>query len=324
MSIFQSIWSDVQRQLQYGNMVTQLIIVNVAVFIGVHLLDLILAIGGSGLDLAWLAMPMGARELLFKPWTPITYMFLHWDFWHILWNMVFLYWFGRILQDLLGNARILPVYFYGGLAGGALAFLLLNVLPDQQATILLGASAGVSAVLMAAATLAPDYVIVLFVWPVRIKYIALARIILDLIAVKAFVNTGGSVAHLGGVAMGYAFIRLLQNGTDLSVGFNAALDGIQGFFGGLRRKNMRVVHRNPNPTPSSGPAAGGPVRTSPVGSGSKTVRRARRKRSNVATGAEASDVQTRVDAILDKIGVSGYDSLSKEEQEFLRRFSNDG
>ncbi len=320
MSIFSSIWSDVQRQLQYGNMVTQLIIANVAVFIGVHLLDLILRIAGSGLDLAWLAMPMTGGELLFRPWTPITYMFLHWDFWHILWNMVFLYWFGRILQDLLGNGRILPIYFYGGLAGAALAFLLLNVLPDQQATILLGASAGVSAVLMAAATLAPDYVIVLFVWPVRIKYIALARIILDLIAVKAFVNTGGSVAHLGGVAMGYAFIRLLQSGTDLSAGFNATVASIQGLFSGSRKRNMRVVHRNTEGSRSSRSSSGGSDRNSPI----KTVRRARRKRSNVPSGANANDVQTRVDEILDKIGVSGYDSLSKEEQDFLRRFSNDG
>ncbi len=312
MSIFQSIWNDVERQLRYGNVVTQLIIANVAVFIGVHLLDLVLKIAGSGLDLAWLAMPMTGGELLVKPWTVFTYMFLHWDFWHILWNMLFLYWFGRILQDLLGNGRILPVYVYGGLAGAVLSFALLNVLPDQQATILLGASAGVSAVLMAAATLAPDYVIVLFVWPVRIKYIALARIVLDLIAVKAFVNTGGSVAHLGGVAMGYAFIRLLQNGTDLSLGFHRAVDAVQGLFRGSRRKGPRVAYRN-----TEGSASGE--------SATATVRRARRvRRTKVASGAGGADIQARVDAILDKIGQSGYDSLSKEEKEFLFKFSKDG
>ena len=313
MSIFESIWNDVRSQVRYGNMVTQLIIANVAIFLGVHLVDLLLRLGGGGLDLAWLAMPMGAKELLFKPWTPITYMFLHWDFMHILWNMLFLYWFGRILQDLLGNKKVLPIYLLGGLAGGVFAFVLLNVLPDQNATILLGASAGVSAVLMAAATLAPDYVIVVFVWPVRIKYIALARIVLDLIAVKAFVNTGGSVAHLGGVAMGYAFVRLLQSGTDLSVPVNSAVDWVFGLVssvGGLfGRRGPRVAYRNPKVGSSAGET---------------TVRRARRVRRKVTVEQPGADVQDRVDAILDKIGQSGYDSLSQEEKAFLFKYSKDG
>jgi membrane associated rhomboid family serine protease len=314
MSVFSSIWTDVQQQYRYGNMVVRLILANVAVFLGVHLVDLFLRIGSSSFPLDWLAMPMNANDLLYRAWTPITYMFLHWDFWHLLWNMLFLFWFGRILQDLLGNRRILPIYFYGGLAGAAVAFALLNLLPDQNGTILLGASAGVSAVLMAAATLAPNYEIMLFVWPVRIKYIALARIVLDIIAVKGFVNTGGSVAHLGGVAIGYMFIRLLQQGTDLSLGFNSVLDGISrlgsGLFSGRRRPGPRVAHRQPQ---SAGPA-----------DADRAARRSRKPRSRVAVEEGISDKQARVDQILDKIGKSGYDSLSKDEKEFLFKFSKEG
>jgi membrane associated rhomboid family serine protease len=314
MSVFSSIWTDVQQQYRYGNMVVRLILANVAVFLGVHLVDLFLRIGSSSFPLDWLAMPMNANDLLYRAWTPITYMFLHWDFWHLLWNMLFLFWFGRILQDLLGNRRILPIYFYGGLAGAAVAFALLNLLPDQNGTILLGASAGVSAVLMAAATLAPNYEIMLFVWPVRIKYIALARIVLDIIAVKGFVNTGGSVAHLGGVAIGYMFIRLLQQGTDLSLGFNSVVDGMSrlgsGLFSGRRRPGPRVAHRQPQ---SAGPA-----------DADRAARRSRKPRSRVAVEEGISDKQARVDQILDKIGKSGYDSLSKDEKEFLFKFSKEG
>ncbi len=314
MSIFSSIWTDVQQQYRYGNMVVRLILLNVVVFLGVHLTDLFMRIGGSGFYLDWLAMPMNANSLLYRDWTPITYMFLHWDFWHLLWNMLFLFWFGRILQDLLGNRRILPVYFYGGLAGAVLAFALLNIFPDQNGSILLGASAGVSAVLMAAATIAPDYVIMLFVWPVRIKYIALARIVLDVIAVKGFVNTGGSVAHLGGVAMGYLFIRLLQNGTDLSTGFNRVADGIavvgSRIMSGPRRPKMRVA-RTVWPTASAADAE-------------KAARRPRRPRTKVSVQEGRTDKQAQVDQILDKIGKSGYDSLSKEEKEFLFKFSKEG
>ncbi len=295
-------------------MVVRLILLNVVVFLGVHLVDLVMRIGGSGLELGWLAMPMNPNQLLYRAWTPITYMFLHWDFWHLLWNMLFLFWFGRILQDLLGNRRILPVYFLGGLAGGVLALILLNVFPDQNGTILLGASAGVSAVLMAAATLAPNFEIMLFVWPVRIKYIALARIVLDIIAVKGFVNTGGSVAHLGGVAIGYLFIRLLQNGTDLSIGFNRLSDGVvrigESIFSGRRRAGPRMAYRQTAPP---GPA-----------DAERAARRTRRPRSRVTVDEGRSDKQARVDQILDKIGKSGYDSLSKDEKEFLFKFSKEG
>jgi membrane associated rhomboid family serine protease len=314
MSVFSSIWTDVQQQYRYGNMVVRLILANVAVFLGVHLVDLFLRIGSSSFPLDWLAMPMNGSDLLYRAWTPITYMFLHWDFWHLLWNMLFLFWFGRILQDLLGNRRIFPIYFYGGLAGAGVAFALLNLLPDQNGTILLGASAGVSAVLMAAATLAPNYEIMLFVWPVRIKYIALARIVLDVIAVKGFVNTGGSVAHLGGVAVGYLFIRLLQNGTDLSLGFNSVLDGMErlssNLFSGRKRPGPRVAHRSPQ---SAGPA-----------DADRAARRTRKARSKVTVEEGAGDKQARVDQILDKIGKSGYDSLSKDEKEFLFKFSKEG
>lgn len=326
MGIFSSIVNDAKNQFRYGNMINQIIVVNVVIFLVIVLSQFFTAISLGrvahkelwGSILPWIAMPYEPMHLLIRPWTLLSYNFLHQGPWHILWNMLFLFWFGRIFQDLLGARRVLPVYMYGGIAGGLLSLLLLNLAPGLMPAdsgmprVLLGASASVTAVMIAAATIAPDYVVRLIFFDIRLKYLALALLILDFAVVGNFSgNEGGHLAHLGGAVFGYFFVIQLQNGKDWSTGFNKAWDAIVLFFngvgtrrsplkakrGGAKRKRTRESVRQPASRPA-------PKRT----------------RAEVK---DPRDKQDKVDEILDKIARSGYDSLSKAEKEFLFKVSKE-
>jgi hypothetical protein len=233
-------------------------------------------------------------------------MFVHYGVWHILWNMLFMLWFGRILGDFLGNQRVLPLYLLGGLAGSLLYFLSYNLLPygGDEPGLALGASAAVMAIVTGAGTIAPDYTIrLLFLGNVRLKYLVGAVLFMYLISLTSGVNEGGHFAHFGGAFMGFLFVRQLQEGRDWSRGINQLLDRITGFFTGnfsfRSRRGPRVAYRNP-----------------------KADRPRQSRRTNSRGNARSDDQHTgdhqeRLDAILDKIKQTGYDSLDEEEKEFL-------
>ena len=304
-----SIWQDVKWRFQHGNMITQLIIANVAVFVVLNLLKVILFYGNGGVTPAifttiieWLAVSSDWKEVLFHPWTPITSMFLHLGFWHILWNMLYLFWFGRITGDFLGNQRILPLYLLGGLAGALAFFVSYNLLSygGPAAGIAYGASAAVMAIVVAAGVTSPDYTFnLLFLGQVKLKWIVAVIVFLDIIATAGFDNTGGHFAHLGGAVFGWFFVAQLRNGNDLARPVNNVLEKIGGFFGGLtekRRPKPKVIYKNPK--------ADQRTRTSP-------------KRKSGGAAPTDSDHQRKVDAILEKIKQQGYDGLTAEEKEYL-------
>ena len=324
MGIFSSIVNDAKNQFRYGNMINQIIVVNVMVFLVIVLSQFITALSLGQADhkalwsgiLSWIAMPYDPVKLLTRPWTIITYNFLHQDPWHILWNMLFLYWFGRIFQDLIGTRRVLPVYIYGGIAGGLLSLLLLNAAPglvpeaDGIPRYLLGASAGVTAVMIASATLAPEHIVRLIFFDVRLKYLALALLILDFFVVGSFSgNEGGHLAHIGGAVVGYFYIIQLQNGKDWASGFNKVWDAIVLFVNGVGEKRSPLKAQR-----------GGKDRPRPKQR--KSRMRAETKRPRYEDN-NPRDKQDKVDEILDKIARSGYDSLSKEEKEFLFKVSKE-
>ena len=309
--MLQSIWDDVKREFSYGNMVTRIIIVNVAVYVVVNIVWIIARISNQWTTPEWynsfmqfFMMSSDWLHNLTHPWVIITSMFLHEGFWHILWNMLFMYWFGRIVGDFIGNQRILPLYLLGGILGGIVYFLSVNLLPygGAGAHYALGASAAVMAIVVAAGAIAPDYVMrLLFLGDVKLKYIVAVLVFIDLIGMAGDINTGGHFAHLGGAAFGWLFVYQLRNGSDWSAPVNKLLDTIsdsfKNLFSGRRGGRPKVVYRNPN-------------------------RNANRNRSQASKqrGEAASDnknYQERLDGILDKIKKSGYDSLSKEEKEFL-------
>jgi len=276
-----------------NNELIQIILVNVGVFVVVSILNVFLGLGEYNdiykLIIAQLMLPSSIDGFIVKPWTLITYFFTHVDIFHIFWNMLILYWFGKHVVEYLGSKKLFSLYFLGGICGGLFFMLIYNILPIfqeqvKQSVPMLGASAGVFAVMVGAATLTPNHT--WFLWilgPVRIKYIALFLVFLSFRHTIGD-NAGGNLAHLGGAFIGYLYVRQIQNGKDIGHWIIGARDFIMSFF--VSNPKIKVSYKRPG----SSPRAGG-----------KTARVA----------------QDEIDAILDKISDSGYDSLTKEEKEKL-------
>ena len=285
---------DIKKQYKNGSVLIKLIFVNVAVFLGLHLFGLIVWFfrisNGSVLLVKWMAIPADLSQLLLKPWTIITYMFLHESFIHIFFNMVVLYFGGTIFLNYLNGKKLVVTYLLGGLAGAALYLLAFNVLPifNQVAiySIALGASASVMAILVAAATYVPNYVVrLMFLGEIKFKHIAIGYVILDVISIPQG-NAGGHIAHLGGAIFGFLYIQQLKKGKDFTMRFSRFLDMLKGMFMG--GKKMKVVYKEQGKT-----------------------------KTDQAYNNQKADNQKKVDAILDKISKSGYDSLTGEEKAIL-------
>lgn len=304
--MFDSIWKDVKKEFSYGNMVTRIIFVNIGVFLFVYLVKLILRIVHGGDPSFGPAFENFSNFLsisgnlffdLTHPWVFFTHMFLHFGFFHILWNMLFLYWFGRIVGDFIGNQRVLPLYLLGGLAGAGAYLIFANVAYGGEG-FAYGASGAVNAIVVAAAVISPDYIIrLLFFGDVKLKFIAAIVVLFSLMGVADLNNTGGNIAHLGGALFGWFFILKLREGTDLSTGINRLLDKIVNLYKGVpemakakTRKGPRMAYKNPNKKQAKG---------------------------NVASDAVDLSHQEKIDTILDKIKKTGYESLNSEEKEFL-------
>lgn len=239
--------------------------------------------------------------LLFRPWTVITYSFLHSynDISHILSNMLFLYLFGRILNDYLGSDKVISVYILGAIAGVIAFIILFNLIPSYRLPYLVGASASVTAIAVAAATLAPNYTVNLLLFgPVRIIYIAAFLVVISYVRTLNGVNAGGNLAHLGGAIIGYAYIKALQKGTDLGKWVTSFRVWFMSLF--KPKPKVKVSYRAKNKTKSTS-----------------------KSKSKTTTKSSSSDVsQDEIDKILDKISQSGYESLTKEEKQKLFNASN--
>ena len=296
--MFDSIWQDIKREFNHGNMVSRLVIANVAVFVAFALVWLVAFLLRQG-EVAhyfedFLGFSSNWRKAMWRPWSPLTSMFLHVGFWHLLWNMLALYWFGRIVGDLIGDNRVLPLYLIGGLGGGLLYFVGINIYAGDFGYdhVAYGASAAVAAIMVTAGFLAPDYNMrLLFLGNVKLKYIVAVVLLLFVLNLAGQHNTGGQFAHLGGAIMGYVFFQQLRSGNDWSVPVNRWLDWMSNLFSTKKnRKHTRVVWRNPKQPPSR------EKRPAPPSSGLD---------------------QSRIDAILDKIKEHGYENLTPEEKEDL-------
>lgn len=237
------------KELKYnvidsGNKLNLFIGINVVVFLILRLTGVFEFIFRTESGIAeWLtlqlSMPAYLPNLVKKIWTPVTYMFAHYEFFHLLFNMLWLYWMGKIFTEYLNNRQFIFAYLAGGLAGALLFGLAFNFLPAFKDSVdiagpLIGASASVMAIVVATATLLPEYAIsLLFIGAVRLKYVALAYIVLDIIGILG--NPGGSFAHLGGALLGFIYIKQLQSGNDWSKLFQ-------------KRKHLKVVKNNSNST----------------------------------------------------------------------------
>lgn len=292
-----SIFDDLKRSYHSGNMVTRLIFVNVGVFV---ILTLVGVAGSlfttdiTGKMIPWIAGSSDWETMLYRPWTILTYMFVQERFFHLLFNMIMLWFSGRLFGDLLNDRRLLAVYFYGGIAGFALYFISYNVFPvfTEGSSTIIGASASVIAILVAIATYSPNMEVrLILLGNVKLKYIALFFVALDIVFLQGS-NSGGRLAHLGGALLGFSYARSLQQGNDWANGFYSVVD----FFRDLvkPKPKMKVASSKGQPT------------------GSKKSSTTQRKKSK-----EQVSQQKKIDEILDKISQSGYDSLTKAEKEFL-------
>ena len=262
----------------------QLIVINSSAFILINICVAISNMTGAG-DypvLQRLLLPSGFTAFTHRVWTLFTYMFLHLGIWHIVSNMLWLYWVGGIFNEYLGSKRLLSVYILGGLCGGLLFVLLSNTIPVFHAeTHLIGASASVMAIVVATAIFLPEYSIhLVLIGPVKLKYLALISFVLTTL-IDLSENTGGKIAHIGGALFGIVYMLQYKNGRDLSIGFYKVIDLIT-----FKQSKMRLVHKKDS------------VSLSKAG------------------------LQKKVDEILDKIARSGYESLSKEEKEILFKASD--
>lgn len=289
---------DLKRQFTSGSMVTRIIIFNVIVFAVINVLQLMFMIAGGGsLDGSvyhdirdFFLVKNDWLHVLLHPWSLVSSNFIHEGFFHLFWNMLLFYWFGRILADLIGNKKILPLYLLTGVFGCSMYLILMSMdfIGHGMVVPALGASASVMGIMMAAAYLNPHYEFnLIFIGPVKIMYIAALLFFIDVIALGT-ARPGGPIAHISGAVMGGLYVNLYRTqGIDLTDRINRWIDGISNFFGGLRQGNeMRTIKSEP-------------------------------RKQKPPKQQPSTSHQEKVDAILDKIKASGYESLTEEEKEFL-------
>lgn len=278
-----------------NNTLIKLIILNVGLYLVFSISNVILTFSSFGhiyqVIESQFSLPAYWFDVLFKPWTLITYGFLHStsDLLHIIMNMLFLYVFGKLISEYLGSNRVLAIYILGTIAGGLFFLLCYNTIPylmSLPSLPLIGASSAVFAIMLAAATLLPDYAFnLMFIGQVKIKYIAAFYLLLSFVSTIDH-NPGGNLAHLGGGLLGYLFITQLRKGNDLGKPVYAVAGFVSKLFS--PKPKLRVTYRNndyksqPNTKPST-----------------------------------PSTSLVDVDDILDKISKSGYESLTKEEKQRL-------
>lgn len=290
-----------------GTTLTKLIVINISVFVLILIFEAVMHLFGAG-ELAdpiisdWLAVPASFFNLLTRPWTPITYMFLHIEFLHILFNLLWLYWMGVIFVRYIGERQLVAVYVFGGLAGAFLYFISFNIFPvfheAREYAVALGASASVMAIIIAISVYKPDFSLnLLLIGPVKLKYIAILAVIIDIMMIKSS-NAGGHIAHLGGAIFGSVYVSQLKQGKDISVGFQRFLDNIAEIFKSGKKSKMKVSYKR-----TAGPKTKKPV-------------------SDYDYNKNKAEIQKEIDRILDKISQSGYQSLSDEEKDLLFRQSD--
>ena len=289
-----------------NNGLIRIILINLIVFALLIIIRVILNLSGAENVYLWirsqLTMSSAIPIFLSQPWTIFTYMFTHEGFFHILFNMLFLYWFGQIIMDYLGSKKFVNIYILGGLVGGLFFITMYNLIPYYHGEIgvpVLGASAGVSAIIVAAATLVPNHsFVLLFIGPVKIKYIAIFYVIFKSFAGLDGTNAGGEIAHLGGALIGYLYVVQLRRGTDIGAWISGSLDWIKGLF--ERKPKIRVTHKQRTYSRSD-----------------EAYTHSSATKSSKSSSTRTATEQDEIDAILDKISAKGYESLSKEEKQKL-------
>lgn len=292
----EQILSFLKSQYREGDVVIKLIMVNIAVYLGlmfVHFLEWVFRISNlpiSSFIGKWFYLSPNYKEVLFKVYTLISYQFIHDDFLHLFINLILLFFFGKLLLKIIGLRKFLPLYFLGGIFGGIL-FVFFSSIQLIPITLkpMIGASASLMALMGASAFLLPNYPLKFFlVFDVKLKWLVLGFGLLNLLSIFSPEGAGTGIVHVGGLIFGVGYMYLDANSYDIAKPFNAFVDFVLSLFN--RKPKPKVSYVNPN----------------------KNFKKEK---------SITKDQQVQVDAILDKISSNGYDSLSKEEKDFLFKAS---
>lgn len=290
-----SIASELKISFKEGGYLTRLIYINAAVFLAVKISLIVCTL--FNVPTSWIRfieMPASLSVLIYRPWTIISYMFLHTEFLHIIFNLLALYWFGKIFLMFFNQKQIVGVYILGGLGGAVIYLIGYNLLPYFAQSVpnayILGASASVMAILFATVVYSPNYEIRLaLIGNVRLKYLGLAFLIIDILGITA-TNAGGSMAHLGGAAIGCLYALILKkHNIDISFQITQIINFFSTFS--FTKPKMKVSTNNNYKTD---------------------------KQWNM----ERKSKNSRIDEILDKIKKSGYEQLTEDEKKELFDLSN--
>jgi membrane associated rhomboid family serine protease len=235
-----------------ANVLVKLIVINVAVFLLVYLGSFILNMSPQYFS-RWFVLSDDFDTLLFRPWTLITYGFLHFGFLHILFNMLWLYWFGQFVLNLFTGKRLLTIYLLGALFGGLLFVVAYNLFPafEQSRGFLIGASGAVTAIMVFIATYTPNTEVRIFTFTIKLWHIALFLFLFDLVRIPSSGNAGGLMAHVGGAIFGYMYAVQLAKGNDIGKWFENFMDWIANLFTPRNKKPFKTVHRTKRATTSS-------------------------------------------------------------------------
>ena len=291
-----NIFKDLAIKYHTGSLLIKLIFINIAVFLIVRLTGVVLTLSGTDINplLSYLQLPSNLSILAWRPWTLVSYMFLQYDLLHILFNMLWLYWFGQLFLYFFSGKHLRGLYILGGICGGLLYMISYNLFPYfrpmVEVSTMVGASASVLAIVVATAYREPNYPVRLFLFgTIRLKYLALIVVLTDLLFITSG-NAGGHIAHLGGALAGLWFAASLSKGTDITVWINRILDGVSSLFykkNWKRKPKMKVHYGNYS------------------------------REQDYDYNARKKAQSDEVDRILDKLKKSGYESLTTEEKKSL-------
>ena len=284
---------NLTHSFKNGNQLIKLIYINAAVFLLTNITSIILSLFNLPPILVWtqLAIPAEINQLIFKPWTLVSYMFFHQELFHIFFNMLSLFWFGKIFLMYFSEKQLVGLYVVGGLAGAAVYMVAYNVFPYFQPlisrSVLLGASGSIMAIIVATAVKSPNMNLqLMLIGSVKLKYIGMMVVATSFFSITSE-NGGGELAHLGGALAGYLFVVSLQRKIDITSWVSWLLDQVAGIFSPRKLKVKKNSNFNRN------------------------------KMSDADYNMYKAQKMANIDKILDKIKTSGYDSLTSDEKKRL-------
>ncbi|MBV2197028.1 MAG: rhomboid family intramembrane serine protease [Flavobacterium sp.] len=278
-----NILDDLKLQYKTGGMVQKLIFWNIGCFLLSLVFFYSFSVGSFQIP-TWIALSSDLGTFIRTPWTLVTFNFFHYGFFHLIFNLIVLHFSGRLFSTYFTDKQLLGVYVLGGIFSG-ITFVLSYIIIGK-AGLLVGASGAIMAILLSATTYAPFMLLrIPLIGIVKLWHVTFVILLIDLIQLPLD-NTGGHIAHLGGALFGFLYIKLLQSGTDLSKGISMILDFFVNLSKPKKKTPFKKVHRNTT-------------------------------KKTVNSFSEKDITQKQIDDILDKISKSGYDSLTKEEKEFL-------